>query len=146
MFWKWFWKSLAFLLILSIFVVGGIAIYRAGYTHGATEGLWTAEPGTNVPVPYQRPYHHPLFLLPFTGIFLFFIILLILTSGFRHLAHYHMWNPPGMPISEENKRPWHSYHHSRYRPGTCWGTKEPDQEKPGRDENSDDQEGDTNPK
>jgi len=32
MFWKWFWKFLAFLLVLTIVVGGGAALYKAGFS------------------------------------------------------------------------------------------------------------------
>jgi hypothetical protein len=62
MFWKrTIWWILLGVVVLALLAIGGVAIYRAGFTHGAMTNLTLSE-GNEFPafphrmVPYRRPF------------------------------------------------------------------------------------------
>ena len=134
MFWKWFWKAFAFLLVLAIFVGGGISIYRAGYVQGANVAAWSTETGAAIPptnvVPqpgsFTRLYARPLVLLPFFSLFLGFLFLMALFGGIRRYTHYKMWKSAGMPGPEGFQPHWHNHHRGPFwgPPGYSWNKPE----------------------
>jgi hypothetical protein len=138
MFWKWFWKALAFLLVLAIFVGGGIAIYQAGFAQGANAAIWNAESGAEVTTPmvlpqpgsFTRMYGRPLVLLPFFSLFLGFLFLMVLFGGFRRYSHFKMWKSAGMPGAKGMQPHWHKHHRGPY-----WDPGEGGDSKPGSTEN-----------
>lgn len=114
MFWKWFWKVLASLLVIAIFVGGGIAIYQAGYAQGVLTNLKVVEEGAPV-VPYAGLYHWPLGLyrpfFPGLGLLLGFILMLTLFGVIGRLARYSHWKSKGMPYPHYWGPGWHRHHH-----------------------------------
>jgi len=142
MFWKWFWKALALLLILTIFVGGGIAIYRAGYVQGANIAAWSGESGLEITAPKIAPhpgsftmmYGRPIILLPFFSLFLGFLCLMALFGGVRRYTHYKMWKSAGMPGSENMQSHWHKHHR-----GPFWGPPGYGWDKPEKTEDSGDE-------
>jgi len=124
MFWKYLWKSIAFLLIIAMFVGGGYAIYRRGFSQGVVTGMEISEDGGEVDVQpylprmdhYYRPYGRPFTLFPFFGLIFGFFLLMAFFGGIRRLTHYRMWKSAGMPCDEEWGRNWHRWHRGPY-----WG-------------------------
>jgi hypothetical protein len=126
MFWKWFWKALAILMVLAVFAAGGVLIYRAGYTSGAASALWEAAEGGEVPPdqlppqtsPYYPPYYAPYpphrVFFPGLSLFLGFILLLFLFGGIGRLVRYSIWRSQGMPYPHHWGPGWHKYHHPRH--------------------------------
>ena len=140
MFWKWFLKALAFLLVLAIFVGGGIAIYRTGYAQGTNAAVWSAESGLDVTPPivqshpgsFTRIYGRPLVLLPFFSLFLGFLFLMVLIGGFRRYSHFKMWKSAGMPSPEAMQAHWQKHHRNPFwSPGDGGFSKPGSVEKPG---------------
>jgi hypothetical protein len=119
MFWKWFWKALVVLLVLTIFVGSGIAIYRAGYAQGLTAAVWTAEgeegvlPRQSLPYidPHFRPYGRPRMFFPGFLLFFGFILLMFVLGGVGRMFRYKMWRSEGMPYSPDWGHGWHKHHH-----------------------------------
>ena len=134
MFWKWFLKALVFLLVLAIFVGGGIAIYRTDYAQGANAAVWSAESGTEVAPPmmqahpgsFTRIYGRPLVLLPFFSLFLGFLFLMVLIGGFHRYSHFKMWKSAGMPSPEVMQAHWQKNHRNPFR-----GSRDGEFNKPG---------------
>ena len=122
MFWKWFWRVTAILLILAVFVGGGIAIYRAGYAHGATTNLWTTEEGGDVlsqhSFPhdnlYFRPYARPRMFFPGFSLFMGFILVVFLFGGIGRMIRYSLWQGKGKPCPPHWGPGWHKYHHEHF--------------------------------
>lgn len=147
MFWKWFWKILTFLLVLTIFVGGGIAIYRTGYIHGVSTGSLTAEGGREITPPgiiphpglYYRPYRRPLLMFPVFGLFFGFILLVFLFGGIGRLVRYGMWKSAGMPYPKD----WRKYHPSHYwgHHPWVWDKAPPEDERSGQDESESESDG-----
>lgn len=129
MFWKWFWKGLSVLLALSIFVVGGFAIYKAGYINGTAEGMVTSIPVEQVIKPNLAFHHVTLLLLPLIGLFLLFVFPLILFAGFRHYACHWMGNPAHLSNLEELRKRWGKRHYRHPYPGHWWDDSDKNQEK-----------------
>ncbi len=119
MFWNWLWKVLAILLVLAIFVGGGIMLYRAGYAQGITAEAWTAEEGGDVlprqviphADPYFKSYLRPRMFFPGFSLFFGFILLLVIFGGIGRLIHYKMWRSEGMPFPPHWSPGWYKYHH-----------------------------------
>ena len=114
MFWKWFWKGLAGLLILALFVGGGIAIYRIGFTHGVTAGLWDAAEGSQVLPPdglHFSPYARPRVFFPGLGLFLGFILIVFIFGGIGRMIRYSCWRQAGQPYPPHWGPGWHNVHH-----------------------------------
>jgi hypothetical protein len=114
MFWKWFWKVLATLLLVAIFVGGGIAIYRAGYAQGVSTNLRMAEDGVPV-MPddglYYRPYVGHRWFFPGFGLFFGLILLFLLFGSIGRLARYSFWQSKGMSYPHYWGSGWHKHHH-----------------------------------
>jgi hypothetical protein len=131
MFWKWLWKSLAFLLILAIFVGGGVAIYKAGYANGFTVGALESEGGGEITAPQVLPHHgypyrsvsRPFLMFPVFGLCFSVFLLLAFFGGIRHLVYYKMWKSAGMPGQEEMGKYWHKAHRSPHWRGPWWESK-----------------------
>lgn len=129
MFWKWFWKVLAILLILSIVAVGGIAIYQIGFTQGAVIEIQSINTNMDIPATYIGFYHITHILLPFIVILFFLALFLIMIGGIRRHYHYRLWKSSISPTPEEIRQHWNSRRYHHHCPGRCWNTKEGDQEK-----------------
>jgi hypothetical protein len=145
MFRKWFWIALAFLFILSIFVLGGLVIYKAGYVLGITEDLRTAETGQGISSSFFGSCGGFLLLLPFAGMFLFILFLLLLFGVFHRLAHYSTWKSAGKPTLEEIRQRWSSVHPRFHHPCDGWGREATGQQSPESDKNPDEQRQDAEP-
>ena len=134
MFWKYFWKSIAILLIIAIFVGGGYAVYRRGFSQGITTGMEMSEGDSEIDVHpylphldhYYRPYKRPLMLFPFFGLAFGFFLLMFFFGGVRRLVQYKMWKSAGTPPDDEWRRGWHRHHRSPY-----WGPPPWKESKPG---------------
>jgi hypothetical protein len=152
MFWKWIWKALAFLLVLAVIVGGGIAIYKAGYNHGISAGMWQAEGGGDVTPPqvlpqpgrYFKPYGRPLLMFPVFGLCFGFLLLMLLFGGVRRLIHYKIWKSAGMPYPKGVKgRGWGNVHGSHFWGPYPWAwDKSPGDGDPSEDVKGDDSETD----
>ena len=89
MFWKYFWKSIAVLLIIAMFVGGGYAVYRSGFSRGVVTGIEMSEDGGEAAmkpyVPhmdsYYRPYRRPSMLFPIFGLVFGFFLLMSIFGG-----------------------------------------------------------------
>ena len=138
MFWKWFWKVIAILLVLAIFVGGGIAIYKIGFTHGAAADLWTSEEGGFIHPPgghYFTPYARPRMFFPGFGLFLGFLLVMFLFGGIGRMIRHRYWRKQGMP---PYKGPypthcgpgWHKYHHPFWGEGP-WSRDQSDEQPTG---------------
>lgn len=128
MFWKWLWKTLAFLLVLAIFVGGGIAIYKAGFVHGVNIGGWETEGGSGIiePPAFTHPgynlrsYSRPFLMFPLFGLCFSAFLVLAFLGGIRHLVHYKMWRSAGMPGHEEIDRYWREVRRGPFWKGHYW--------------------------
>jgi len=118
MFWKWFWKILALLMVMAIFVGGGIAIYQAGYAQGVLTNLKVVEEGAPV-VPYTGLSHRPIGLyrpfFPGLAMFLGFILILTLFGAIGRMARYSYWKSKGVPYPRYWGPGWHRVHHPHCR-------------------------------
>ena len=114
MFWKWFWKVLALLLVVAIFVGGSIAIYQAGYAQGVLANLSATEEGATV-VPqeglYYRPFRPYRLFFPGVGLFFGFILILTLFGAIGRLTRYSLCKSKGMPDPRYWSHGWHRHHH-----------------------------------
>ena len=119
MFWKWFWKASAILLILAVFVGGGIAIYRAAYVNGVTAAIWEAGEGVELPsqlfVPRAdlsfRSFARYRLFNPGLGWFFGFLLVLFIFGGLGRLIRCNVWRSEGMPYPPHWGPGWHKYHH-----------------------------------
>jgi hypothetical protein len=123
MFWKWIWKVLAILVILAIFVGGGLAIYKAGYANGVAAAYWEAQSSGEVPPqtlapragPGIWPYvpYRPFF--PGLSLFFGFVLLLFFFGGIGRLIRYSRWRSEELPNHPHWGPGWHSFHHPHTR-------------------------------
>jgi hypothetical protein len=119
MFWKWLWKVVAILLVLAVFVGGGVAIYRSGYADGVTAAAWEVDVGEDAPTgrafPFADPYYrsYARYRLFFPGFYLLlgFIMILFIFGGIGRMIRYSMWRYKGMPYPPHWEPGWHKYHH-----------------------------------
>jgi hypothetical protein len=113
MFWKWFWKVLALLLVVAIFVGASIAIYQAGYAQGVSANIRMSEDGAPA-LPYTGLYYRPLgFYRPFfpgLGLFFGFILMLTLFGAIGRMARYSHWKSKGMPDPRYWGHGWHRWY------------------------------------
>ena len=132
MFWKWFWKVLAMLLVIAIFMGGGFAIYQAGFAQGVSTSLRMVEEGAPA-TPYEGLYHRPFGIyrpfFPGLGLFLGLMLVLFLFGAIGRLFRYSFWRSKGMPYPHGWGPGWHRYHH-------------PDCRKPGNDADKPSSQGD----
>jgi len=139
MYWKWIWKGLTFLLILSIIILGGFTIYKAGYIDGVAEGMIRSIPSEQGIKPYLASYHVTLLLLPLIGLILLFIFPLILFAGFRHFAWHRMGNSVHPSNLEEFKKRWKTKHSRHPYSEHWWDDSNQNQEKSTTPEEPNDQ-------
>jgi hypothetical protein len=155
MFWKWLWRSLVLLIVLLIFVGGGITIYRAGYMHGVAVEVQITDTGGEYGFPQTHPYflspigfHHPrpLLILMLFGMLLFLPILMIILGGVFRFSQYSSWKTAGGPGSEEigrfrhRPRPPHHWH------SPWWESKPSDRNRPSEGPKEEDQDTTDDPK
>lgn len=143
MFWKWFWKVLAILLVLSLLIVCGMAIYRFGFTHGAMIKLQSIESNLGVPVPLMVFYHLTLILFPFLVMLFFFAFFLIIIGGIHRHHHNRSWESLKFLSYDEIRQHWKRGHYPHHWRGRCWHPKEKDQEKSDEQDSKDDKVEDT---
>ena len=117
-------KVVFVLVIVTGLVLGGVAIYRAGFTHGAMTNITLPE-GSEYPVVPFRQFPHAYGYGPRVGLFGlfpllcfggFFFLFLIFGFGFfarrrawRHYGPgaYHHWKQHGPPPGwSKDKPPW----------------------------------------
>ena len=136
MFWKYFWKSIAVLLIIAMFVGGGYAVYRSGFSRGVVTGIEMSEDGGEADMKsfmphmdsYYRPYRRSSLLFPIFGLVFGFFLLMSIFGGIRHLTHYRMWKSAGIPCDEEWGRSWHNHRRGPFWGPPPWQTPKPDAE------------------
>jgi hypothetical protein len=123
MFWKYFWKIIAFILVVSLILGGGYAIYRFGFAHGINVGIEMVDGGNPTDFhPYLfdlgylgKPFGHPLVAFPFLSLLIGVIVLTLFFGVIRHLIHYKMLRS----MDALNPEKWNHYYHWRHR-NSCW--------------------------
>ena len=107
------WKVVFALVIITGLALGGVAIYKTGFTHGAMTNLRLPEGSVYPPMPYgHMPYQPSILRAGLLGLFPllcfggFFFLLLLCGFGFcvrrRAWMHYgpgahHHWKQHGAP-------------------------------------------------
>jgi hypothetical protein len=95
---RWIWRLLFALVIIAGLTLGGLAIYKAGFTHGALSNLTLPEGSEYPPMPFGHlPYGRPI--TPRVGLLVLFPLLcfggfffLSLLFGFGLMARKRAWN------------------------------------------------------
>ncbi|MEA3351137.1 MAG: hypothetical protein U9Q82_10985 [Chloroflexota bacterium] len=111
-----FWSILTTIVLVGLLVVGGFAIYRAGYAAGAMADL--SEVSANVPA---RLYQFPMPFSGFRVMGLIFGILIfaMIVKTITHLFMFRRWKAadcpmPGLGMAYHPHR-WYPHH-----PGYAW--------------------------
>jgi len=121
---NWFlWRGLAALVLVGLLIVGGLAVYRMGWSEGYAAGQLTAEGEESATAPYGPPgsqwLGRPLFYPPFmsgAGVLLRVILLVLLLGLMGKLLRFIVWGIVGAPAmagawAHHWRRPhWHRFH------------------------------------
>jgi len=123
MFWKrTIWKILFAIMVIAFLTIGGVTIYKAGFTQGAMAEISLHEDGDGVIMPHRMVpyagYYHPRaglfgffpFLLCFGGFFF-----LMFAFGACRRAWY--WKYAG----KDHPNHWKQHGPRRYWKGPHWG-------------------------
>jgi len=119
------------LIVIVLLIAGASAFRRSAWEQGYMMGrLSGGEEGAVMPyAPYSYPGRHSGFSsalcgLPFLGIGLFFMFLLMMGKAFR----FHAWKRVGGPPDERWEKHWRRFH-THKTPWCWWGDEEPAEEK-----------------
>jgi len=130
-------RALVVLIVIGLLIVGGVALYRAGWSQGYVAGPLAAEGEdvTTAPYPYYgfgymaRPFGFAPFLF---GAGLLFLLIVTVGRLFRLLAWKRVMAGGSWPMAAHWARHWHWFHgpvpHGPM-PPWCWGWEKPSGEK-----------------
>ena len=129
-------RTVVILTVVGLLIVGGLAVYRTGWSQGYVAGQLAAEGEGVATVPYPhygfgytgRPFGFVPFLF---GAGLLFLLLVAVGQLFRLLAWKKVMAGEPWPMAARWARPWHRFHGPV--PPWCWGWEKPSGESAGED-------------
>lgn len=136
---KWFWmRALVMLVIVGLLAVGGVALYRAGWSQGYVASPLVVEgEEAEMPAPgLGYPGWHLSGPFMFGAVFLKIGLLLLFLAVIGRMLRFVLWGPAWrFGMAGPRFRHIAGYHHAAHwqrmhghKPPWCWGWEEPHEE------------------